>query len=253
LDLAKAIGDDQPLLYVALTLEDLPLLGEAPDLESISAFLVRKILATQPKGPYTIGGLCLGGILAYEIAVQLRAAGHEVALVVMVDSPNPSFIKAFGPWKRAVHYVPYAVQRAIRLGPRMSYVYLRDHMVQYFARLLQTESSKKETRIAQKAIERAALKYRPKMYDGKVLLLLASERPPHHDFLPAWQAVVPHDLHMQYMEGHHRDLLKGESARSVAEAMAAQLAPESLANSPAPGSDPSKQLAAVQPGKLATA
>jgi thioesterase domain-containing protein len=253
LDLAKAIGDDQPLLYVALTSEDLPSLGEAPDLECISACLVRKIVATQPKGPYTIGGLCLGGILAYEMAVQLRAAGHEVALVVMVDSPNPSFIKTFGPLKRAAHYVPYAVQRAIRLGPRVSYVYLRGHMLQYFARVLQTESSKKETRIAQKAIERAALKYRPQTYDGKVLLLLASERPPHHDFLPAWQAVVPNDLHMQYMEGHHRDLLKGESARSVAEAIAAQLAPENGDNSSARGTDGSDQLAVVQPRKLATA
>ena len=40
-------------------------------------------------------------------------------------------------------------------------------------------------------IEAAALAYQPEKYEGKVLLLLASDRPPHVNFLPGWQAVVP--------------------------------------------------------------
>ena len=70
-------------------MQDVLSLGEAPTLEGIAACLLRKILTMQPEGPYTIGGLCLGGILAYEIAFQLQAAGREVSLLVLLDPPTP--------------------------------------------------------------------------------------------------------------------------------------------------------------------
>ena len=252
LDLAKVIGDDQPLLYVALTKEDFPSLGTAPDLQSIAACLVRKILITQPQGPYTIGGLCLGGILAYEMAFQLRAAGHDVGLLVLVDPPNPSYIVPYNPIKRALHYLPYVLQRAVKLGPRISLMYLGGHIVKYFERIFKTKSYVTETRIGQKAIEAAAVKYQPKIYDGKVLLLLASERPPHKDFLPGWQAVVPNRLHTQYINAHHRDLLKGENASGVADVITSNLKSENPEQTAARSAGPPEQLAAVQSGSLAT-
>jgi thioesterase domain-containing protein/aryl carrier-like protein len=252
LDLAKVIGDDQPLLYVTLTVEDFPSLGQMPDLQSIAACLVRKILATQSTGPYTIGGLCLGGILAYEIAFQLRAAGREVALLVLVDPPNPSYIEPYNLLKRAVNYLPYVLQRATRLGPRISFLYFRGHIVKYFERVFRTKSYVTETRIGQKTIEAAAVKYQPKRYDGKVLLLLASERPPHNNFLPGWQAVVPDSLHTHYVNAHHRDLLKGENARGVANAIASHLVPEGGDKSSVRGAGTPDPLAAVQTGNLAT-
>jgi thioesterase domain-containing protein len=73
------------------------------------------------------------------------------------------------------------------------------------------------------ALQAAALAYQPEKYEGKVLLILASERPPHVNFLAGWQEVVPHGLCTQYVEGHHRDLLKGESVRSVADAIVSYL------------------------------
>src|SRR5690606_33507910 len=43
----------------------------------------------QPAGPYLIGGFSGGGLTAYEMARQLRAAGEEVAMLVMLDTPLP--------------------------------------------------------------------------------------------------------------------------------------------------------------------
>ena len=40
-------------------------------------------------GPWLVGGFSGGGITAYEIARQLRAAGEEVAALVMLDTPLP--------------------------------------------------------------------------------------------------------------------------------------------------------------------
>ena len=74
-NLAHALGDDQPFLSIKLSAQDIASLGNGPTLQSIAAKLVGKIFAIQPQGPFTIGGLCLGGILAYETASQIQAIG----------------------------------------------------------------------------------------------------------------------------------------------------------------------------------
>jgi amino acid adenylation domain-containing protein len=207
-ELSKALGEDQPLLFVVPTEADLVSLGDKPTLQSFAACLVRKILAAQPNGPYTIGGLCLGGILAYEIAFQLGTAGHQVSLVVVVDSPNPSYLQSCDSLTSKIRYVAYAVKRAARLGLRMSLFHLRQHLAKPPAMKI--------------ALQAAALAYRPEQYEGKVLLLLASERPPHVNFLPGWRAVVPGNLHTQYVAGHRSELLV-KNVQIVADAIATHL------------------------------
>ena len=44
----------------------------------------------QAEGPYLLGGYCFGGIVVYEIAQQLKAAGDEVELLCLFDTDNPS-------------------------------------------------------------------------------------------------------------------------------------------------------------------
>lgn len=43
----------------------------------------------QPEGPYLIAGYSGGGIMAYEMARQLRSAGQDVGVVAMFDTPLP--------------------------------------------------------------------------------------------------------------------------------------------------------------------
>ena len=222
INLAKVIGADQPLLYIAITSEDFPKLGPKPGLQEIAACLVQKILATQSSGPSAIGGYCLGGILAYEIASQLRAAGREVSLLVLVDPPNPSYMESLDSFQRLASYTRYAVKRAARLGLRTSLEYMFEHLGKYFSRVLKPNFAKNETTLTQELIESAALHYEPQKYDGKVLLVLASERPPHSDILPGWQAVVS-NLHTEVLQVHHRDLFKPNNASRVADAIVAQL------------------------------
>jgi amino acid adenylation domain-containing protein len=248
-ELAKVIGDDQPLLYVALTSEDFPSLGPQPTLQAIAACLLRKIIAAQPKGPYNIGGLCLGGILAYEMASQLRAAGHEVSLLALVDPPNPAYIESFHSQKHIVNYFTYIVRRARRIGLRVTLAHIGGHISDYFARTFKTASTRTEMKIAQETIETAAMSYRPQKYDGKVLLLLASDRAPHKNFLPGWQAVVPQNLHTGYVPAHHRDLLTAENARSVAEAIVAHLGADAPVNFDLPAIPPEPPATNLQPAQ----
>jgi thioesterase domain-containing protein/acyl carrier protein len=218
-NLAKAVSEDQPFLVVKLMHEDLQALGEVPTLESIAASLVSKIVAAQPGGPLTLGGLCLGGILAFEIACQLRQAGREVALLVLVDPPDPSILDSRFPLRPKLSQFGYLLKRALRMGPRMSLLSLRERISSRFAPPPIARLGNTEFEIAQEMIEAAASRYRPGTYDGKVLLLLAAERPPHLDFLPSWRAVVGQDLHAEYIDAHHNDLTNGLNMQRIANAI----------------------------------
>jgi len=47
---------------------------------------VAHLRSVQPHGPYHLLGYSLGGVIAYEAARQLQAAGEKVALLVLIDS-----------------------------------------------------------------------------------------------------------------------------------------------------------------------
>jgi thioesterase domain-containing protein len=56
----------------------------------MAAYHVGKVRAIQPHGPYLLGGMCAGGVIAYEMARQLEANGDRVALVALLDAADPS-------------------------------------------------------------------------------------------------------------------------------------------------------------------
>src|SRR5438105_9094732 len=86
LPLARALGPDRPLY--ALDPYRLDDLAVPPPLEEIAATHLEALRAIQPAGPYLLGGFCNGGLVAYEMARQLHAAGQTVDLLVLMD-PMP--------------------------------------------------------------------------------------------------------------------------------------------------------------------
>ncbi len=63
-----------------------------PDLsvEGAARRYVRDMRAVQPRGPYLLAGYSFGGLVAFEMACQLEAAGECVALLAILDTPAPS-------------------------------------------------------------------------------------------------------------------------------------------------------------------
>lgn len=59
------------------------------NLPEVAAIMLRTVRNIQPSGPYMIAGWSMGGILAYEAARQLLAAGEAVDMLGLVDSPCP--------------------------------------------------------------------------------------------------------------------------------------------------------------------
>lgn len=62
--------------------------AEAPStrIEDMARFRLSAIRNIRPRGPYTLVGYSLGGVVAFEMARQLVASGESVARLVMIES-----------------------------------------------------------------------------------------------------------------------------------------------------------------------
>ncbi|XHX79762.1 MAG: amino acid adenylation domain-containing protein [Stenomitos frigidus ULC029] len=85
--LAQAMGLDQPFYG----LQPFGIDGKPPHtrLEDMAAYYIQAIRQMQPQGPYYLGGWSFGGLVAFEMAQQLRQAGHTVALLAILDTLAP--------------------------------------------------------------------------------------------------------------------------------------------------------------------
>ena len=64
--------------------------------EALATDCVKEMRMVQPKGPYLVGGHCLGGAVAFEIAQQLQADGEAVESVVLIDAYRPGELPETG-------------------------------------------------------------------------------------------------------------------------------------------------------------
>ena len=89
--LAKQLGTDYPLY--GLQSRGLDGITEPlKTVEEMAEHYLEEIRRVQPSGPYYLGGYCLGGTIAYEMAQRLLNMGERVGLLAMLDTYN--FIKA---------------------------------------------------------------------------------------------------------------------------------------------------------------
>lgn len=233
-NLLKEFGEDQPIVLVTLTKTDIGSLGKEPSLRMIAERIVDKILATQSKGPFNIGGLCIGSVLAYEVARQLREAGHEVSLLVLLDAPSPSYLKSYNSITAKLMRPRYRLERMIRLGLRQTLFNFRKRLIKYSAGSTRSKVAWNEIAEAHDLIEAAAFDYQPERYEGRVLLLLATERIPHGEFLPGWQAIVSENLCTTFVDGYHRELMTSQNVRGIAKVILSHLASALERNRTAP-------------------
>ena len=74
--------------------------NDYPQVEDLASSYLAEVRTVQPQGPYFLGGLSFGGIVAYEMAQQLHEAGEEVAFLAMFDTPTPWAYTPLPPLRR---------------------------------------------------------------------------------------------------------------------------------------------------------
>jgi thioesterase domain-containing protein/acyl carrier protein len=196
-DLARHFGGD----YAFYGLQSQGLDGKGSPLTTVEAMAEKylsEIRRLQPEGPYFLGGYCLGGTIAYEMAQRLRRDGQEVALLALMDTYNFARMERRNPFGYLCQKVAFHCNNLANLPLENWPGYLSDKLgvarSGEFASLLKalTKSLKKSRnscapsvdRSVQEANDRAAEAYRPTPYAGRVTLFKTKV---NYDFYPDTQ------------------------------------------------------------------
>ena len=230
-DLADLMDDDQPFYGIQARGLD----GEAEPfnrLEEMAAHYLQQIRQLQPEGPYYLGGYCMGGDIAYEVARQLQAQGEAVPILTVIDPPpanfneraplNGRFIIDF------VQNSPYWLREFMRLGgTEISSRVRRKGRVALRSLWQKIRSKSDEANLSatdvidqaddlpehrQKVIEshlEALLHYTHPGYDGEVILFEAQSRPllnPGNN-AQEWVDYVSRPITLRTVPGSHSSML----------------------------------------------
>ena len=214
-------------------------------IEEMAAQYIGEIRAVSQKDPYLLGGYSMGGLLAFEMARQLRAGGSEVALVAVIDTParvrmvarddgdafdvdelmlmgkimaarqgrepliSRDELEALEPERRLSHFV--ATLRSHSIVPPNA----DDELLASVLRLVRNN-------------EEAQRRYVPGIYEGKVTLFRATGVSPelreeaadiYNDPLFGWQSHCTEPVELQLLAGGHLHLMNGPHVRALGQSL----------------------------------
>jgi amino acid adenylation domain-containing protein len=130
--LAQHLGNDRPCYGIRAR----GLHGETElpaSLEEMAAEYVAAIRTVQPQGPYHLSGWSMGGVVAYEMAQQLRNQGQSIGLLALLDTTIP-YNAVNAPYaedaaQSAREYgLDLTLEELERLGPEEQLPYLWEHV-----------------------------------------------------------------------------------------------------------------------------
>lgn len=202
-------------------------------IEEMAAYYAKLLRSVQPRGPYTLGGWCYGGIVAVEMAHQLLAVGESVSPLLLFETPAPA------PPLRQVYFYARRIYRLWRMSLKQWRAYLLAKWEYHrgrsatedmrFLRVKTATTAEKATdeeknRVLAKfervyrANMRALDAYRSRLYPGKIILFNATEPPPGiiRDSLYGWPGLAA-EIEVRFIPGSHHAILMEPHVRVLAQ------------------------------------
>ncbi|MBA2964701.1 MULTISPECIES: type I polyketide synthase [Ramlibacter] len=156
--------------------------GRLPPLstiEDMAAQYVEAIRAVDPTGPYRLAGYSAGGVIAYEMAQQLRRDGARVETILMIDTLSPTAATAKVPllekiWLKRHWTLDFALDWPVRRrrGRQMQHSY--QLALEKLARGEPLPPELVDFHLFRNFTD-AQAQYRPEPYDGEVVLFKAAQ------------------------------------------------------------------------------
>lgn len=210
-------------------------------IEELAATYIDALKQIQTEGPYFIGGYSMGGIVGFEMASQLQRAGHEVALIIMIDSPAYPAVKEPQPKFSILENLQFIVTalaaddgRKVTLPWSQIEKLIPEEQVRWFAAEMwkqkltpaYIEESSWQALLATLENSYELMRgYTPKYYNGRIAVLRAALPPSELQGLAlqgykepgfGWQRFTPYPVKVEYLESSHMELMAAPHIRSVA-------------------------------------
>ncbi|MBK8226302.1 MAG: amino acid adenylation domain-containing protein [Flavobacteriales bacterium] len=176
---------------------------EYTTVESIASHFIREMKQAKPKGPYLLTGFSFGGVVAFEMAQQLAAAGDEVPLLALIDTYSPALHAAaiesdkrfYTPLKNAIYR--WIVRRALRNGGTVPARFRNFHIIDTY--------------------DSAVLGYQPRPWAGKMIVLKAEGSWGPKEM--GWSALAKGGLEVKVLPGDHYSIIKEPHVKELAYAL----------------------------------
>jgi thioesterase domain-containing protein len=223
--LARYLGFDQPFYGLRASLLE----GEAGGsvrLERMAAHYLEAVRSVQPAGPYMLGGWSMGGVVAFEMAQQLRRQGEQVDVLALIDSHAPNVASSSRERNEddLLHQFTWYLGRLFGMEAwLMQNDIAESRGIEEQLRALLAEGARaglvptdlgmeQVTQLFQvfRMNVRAMLDYEPQPYAGRVTLLRASQQladppPPASN---GWQELAAGGLEVHTVPGDHYTMMK---------------------------------------------
>ena len=197
-ELARRMGPDYPFYGIQARGLD----GKHPcftEIEEIAAYYIKEIKTVQPRGPYFVGGYSLGGIVAYEIAQQLRASGEPVGLLALLDTYAGNLAS-----------ISSTVLRLLMRPSRQTlFRDLPTIATETIQRRFKSLTMSRVLKHVQQTNQTAGDRYVLRPYGGKITLFRASEASlrSFEDLYSTWTKLAGEGLEVQKITGNHKGIL----------------------------------------------
>jgi amino acid adenylation domain-containing protein len=227
-DLARHLGPDQPFYG----LQSIGLDGSGPPhtrVEDMAAHYVKEMRELQPEGPYFIGGRSLGGMVAFEMAQQLKVQGQAIGLLALLDTYPSGYAKLFrneatlraalsrGFKRTRTHVanlnnlsckdgVSYLLKK-VRFAPYKLKSQVWRRLYNYYQKL--GRPLPRAFRDVTEFNSLAVRNYVPRVYHGPVTLFWASaDLRTSIDLVEGWRALAGGGMEVHEIPGSHLDIIK---------------------------------------------
>ncbi|HEX3430367.1 MAG TPA: alpha/beta fold hydrolase [Rhizomicrobium sp.] len=194
-------------------------IGEIADL------YVTAIRSVQPSGPYRLCGYSFGGLVAMEMATRLKAAGHGIAALILIDAyAHPATWPILSRRKMRVRRALHLLWRARGRSPvetfaqALRYLKTRGYSRRLYEWLLDENPSLPLPLLRVREAGGAALRaYRPAPYAGPVTFLKARERDSEFpdDAERIWRRLAPRAV-FRTIAGGHRTIVTDHADTAAA-------------------------------------
>ena len=238
--LSKLLDQEQPLTALQLFDPSIERANLPQTMEEIAAQYVQLIYKFQPSGPYKLIGWCVGGVLAFEVARQLMIAGHQVALLAMIDAWAPGHNRRLSRLRATLANYSFRGQliaadwrRAVSREQTFRMFLERRTLTKKLLRLFGRDAPEEPGRVEFAArdlsaenydqwllgyLEDTERRYEPKLYPGKITLL-CSAREPRGLFLDTqmgWGPFASGGVDVKVVDGDHFTVFKGQGLEQMA-------------------------------------
>jgi aspartate racemase len=195
----------------------------------MAADYVREMKMVQPKGPYFLAGYSFGGIAVFEMAQQLQARGDEVALLLLMDPSPPAGIETTSPSRfeglqrrlryhlRSVRGMTFWQQftklKTLLMSKIKDIIY--GAVCRVYLRLDRQLPPFVRTFYFLDAARQASRRYKPKVYPGRIVLLVAEKS--LFDTRSIWSRLASDGVETHMLPGDHMSIAIEPQARTWAQ------------------------------------